>query len=89
MVKGGFKCEYDDPSSGRTVVVKNHGQNKMEFAKGIILIVRNPYNAIVADFNRQFGGGHTGSAGNHFDGPEWPQFIDHHLGNWLRVITKI
>ena len=52
MVKNGFTGEYDDPTSGRTIVVKNHGQNKMEFADGIVFVVRNPYNAIIADYNR-------------------------------------
>ena len=38
MIDAGFIGEAELPTSGRTIVVKNHGQGKMEFADGIILI---------------------------------------------------
>ena len=83
MVQNGFIGEYDDPSSGRTIVVKNHGQNKMEYADGIILVVRNPYNAIIADYNRQTSHSHTGSANlSKFKGPAWDKFVVKHTSRW-------
>ena len=83
MVKNGFIGEYEDPTSGRTIVVKNHGQNKMEFADGIIFVVRNPYNAIIADFNRQMMHSHTGSVDmTLFGGDIWDNFVSHHSGRW-------
>jgi len=53
MARNGFIGEYEDPISGRTIAIKNHWQDKMEFADGIILIIRNPYDAIIAEFNRK------------------------------------
>ena len=53
MVRNGFIGEYENPTSGRTIVVKNHWQDQMEYAEGIILVIRNPYDAIVSEFNRK------------------------------------
>lgn len=38
MIDAGFIGEADAPTSGRTIVVKNHGQRKMEYADGIVLL---------------------------------------------------
>ena len=38
MVDAGFVGESEEPTSGRTIVVKNHGQSKMEYADGIVLV---------------------------------------------------
>ena len=62
LYRSGFTGEYDHASSGRTIAVKTHGVANMEYSEGIILLVRNPYDAILADFNRQASGSHTGSA---------------------------
>ena len=84
MVHHGFIGEYEDPTSGRTIVIKNHGQRQMEFADGIIFIVRNPYNAIIADFNRHKSGSHTGSVDlSRFSGPKWDDFVKQHSGRWV------
>ena len=85
MVQNGFQGEFDDPTSGRTIAVKNHGQNKMEYADGIILVVRNPYNAIIADFNRQTSHSHTGNTDfSKFSGPLWDRFVAQHTGRWVK-----
>ncbi|KAJ8044701.1 WSC domain-containing protein 2 [Holothuria leucospilota] len=62
--KGGFLGETEPPRSGRVVVVKMHNiQRWVNELDGIILLVRNPYNAIVADFNRIVTyGNHQGTA---------------------------
>jgi len=83
MVQNGFLGEFDHPTSGTTIVVKNHGQNKMEYADGIILVVRNPYNAIIADFNRQTSHSHTGNTDySKFSGPVWDHFVSQHGSRW-------
>ena len=38
LYRNGFIGEYDHPSSGRTVAIKNHGIAGMEYAEAIILI---------------------------------------------------
>ena len=40
---GGFVGEFEPPTSGRTIVVKNHGHDEMENADGIIFVVRSGY----------------------------------------------
>jgi len=58
----------------------------MEFADGIILVVRNPYNAIVSDFNRQTSDSHTGNTDlTKFKGKEWDDFVFRHSKKWERV----
>ena len=46
--------------SGKTVMVKAHRQIKKN--DGAVLLIRNPFDAILAEFNRNHGGGHTGHA---------------------------
>ena len=83
MVNKGFLGEYETPTSGRTIVVKNHGHRYMEFAAGMVLVVRNPYDAIVADFNRQMSHKHTGSADPaQFEGEKWQKFVKQHAQRW-------
>ena len=85
MVNNGYVGEYDDPISGRTIVIKNHGFGKLEYADGIILVVRNPYDAIIASFNKRMSGSHTGSVGaNKFSGKSWKSFVKQRSERWAR-----
>lgn len=59
----GFKGEKDYWRSGRTICVKTHesGQREIERFDAAILLIRNPYHCLVAEFNRK-NAGHLGYA---------------------------
>ncbi|NWY04019.1 WSCD2 protein, partial [Nothoprocta ornata] len=89
----GFKGERDHWRSGRTICVKTHesGQKEIESFDAAILLIRNPYKALMAEFNRKYGG-HIGFAAHaHWQGKEWPEFVRTyapwwatHTLDWLR-----
>jgi len=52
----GFLGEFEEKDSGTTIAVKCHGFNGLALqgiAKGVILLVRNPFDAILAEWNRR------------------------------------
>uniref|UniRef100_A0A672MYD5 WSC domain containing 1 n=1 Tax=Sinocyclocheilus grahami TaxID=75366 RepID=A0A672MYD5_SINGR len=59
----GFKGEKDYWKSGRTICVKTHesGQRDIEMYDSAILLIRNPYRSLMAEFNRKCAG-HLGYA---------------------------
>lgn len=59
----GFKGERDHWRSGRTMCIKTHesGRKEIEAFDSSILMIRNPYKALMAEFNRKYGG-HIGFA---------------------------
>lgn len=62
-LRTGFKGERDHWRSGRTICIKTHesGQKEIEAFDSAILLIRNPYKALMAEFNRKYGG-HIGFA---------------------------
>lgn len=62
-LREGFKGERDHWRSGRTICIKTHesGQKEIEAFDAAILLIRNPYKALMAEFNRKYGG-HIGFA---------------------------
>ncbi|TKS83695.1 WSC domain-containing protein 1 [Collichthys lucidus] len=58
-----FKGEKDYWKSGRSVCVKTHesGQKEIEMFDSAILLIRNPYRSLMAEFNRKCAG-HLGHA---------------------------
>ncbi|XP_067084046.1 sialate:O-sulfotransferase 2 [Osmerus mordax] len=89
----GFKGERDHWRSGRTMCIKTHesGKKEIEAFDSSILMIRNPYKALMAEFNRKYGG-HIGFASQaHWRGKEWPEFVKNyspwwssHTLDWLR-----
>lgn len=59
----GFKGERDHWRSGRTICIKTHesGRKEIDAFDASILMIRNPYKALMAEFNRKYGG-HIGFA---------------------------
>uniref|UniRef100_A0A2K5LX26 WSC domain containing 2 n=2 Tax=Cercopithecinae TaxID=9528 RepID=A0A2K5LX26_CERAT len=94
----GFKGERDHWRSGRTICIKTHesGQKEIEAFDAAILLIRNPYKALMAEFNRKYGG-HIGFAAHaHWKGKEWPEFVRNyapwwatHTLDWLKFGKKV
>ncbi|XP_076127518.1 sialate:O-sulfotransferase 2 [Alosa pseudoharengus] len=94
----GFKGERDHWRSGRTVCIKTHesGKKEIEAYDASILVIRNPYKALMAEFNRKYGG-HIGFASQaHWRGKEWPEFVNNyapwwasHTLDWLKFGKKV
>lgn len=59
----GFKGEKDYWKSGRSICVKTHesGQKEIEMFESAILLIRNPYRSLMAEYNRKCAG-HLGHA---------------------------
>uniref|UniRef100_A0A673HKX5 WSC domain-containing protein 1-like n=1 Tax=Sinocyclocheilus rhinocerous TaxID=307959 RepID=A0A673HKX5_9TELE len=94
----GFKGEKDYWKSGRTICVKTHesGQRDIEMYDSAILLIRNPYRSLMAEFNRKCAG-HLGYASDqHWKSKEWPEFVGSyaswwasHILDWLRYGKKL
>lgn len=81
----GFKGERDHWRSGRTICIKTHesGRKEIESYDSGILMIRNPYKALMAEFNRKYGG-HIGFASQaHWKGKEWPEFVKNYAPWWV------
>lgn len=62
-ISAGFKGEKDYWQSGRVICIKTHesGQREIEMFDSAILLLRNPYRSLIAEFNRKCAG-HLGYA---------------------------
>ncbi|XP_077597334.1 sialate:O-sulfotransferase 1-like [Stigmatopora nigra] len=89
----GFKGEKDFWRSGRNICVKTHesGKKEIEMFDSAILLIRNPYRSLIAEFNRKCAGhlGHASEA--QWKSKEWPDFVSSyapwwasHALNWLK-----
>ncbi|EPY86725.1 WSC domain-containing protein 1 [Camelus ferus] len=94
----GFKGEKDHWRSRRTICVKTHesGRREIEMFDSAILLIRNPYRSLVAEFNRKCAG-HLGyAADRNWKSKEWPDFVNSyaswwssHVLDWLRYGKRL
>ncbi|XP_041865024.1 WSC domain-containing protein 1 [Melanotaenia boesemani] len=80
----GFKGEKDYWKSGRSICVKTHesGQKEIEMFESAILLIRNPYRSLMAEFNRKCAG-HLGHATDtQWNSKEWPEFVSSYAPWW-------
>ncbi|CAL1573983.1 unnamed protein product [Knipowitschia caucasica] len=94
----GFKGEKDFWKSGRSICVKTHesGQKEIEMFSSAILLIRNPYRSLMAEFNRKCAG-HLGHASDaQWKSKEWPEFVSSyapwwasHTLSWLKFGKKL
>ena len=91
LYNGGLLGELEKMNNGRTVVIKNHDHNitLSDQAKGVVLLVRNPYDAITAEFNRVQSTKHTGTASlAQFNSTKWFQTVEKQSTWWVNVHHK-
>ncbi|POI36007.1 hypothetical protein CIB84_000241 [Bambusicola thoracicus] len=80
----GFKGEKDHWRSRRTICVKTHesGKTEIEMFDSAILLIRNPYKSLMAEFNRKFAG-HLGyAADRNWKSKDWPDFVNSYASWW-------
>ena len=72
---------------GTVVAVKTHRCGAATIARfdRAILLVRNPFDSLVAEFNRKHGGGHTGLAVKEKWQEHWQEFVAVWAGKWEKV----
>ena len=84
-----------EPNEGNTLFQKSHAiRNKMflpwEDMKGILFIIRNPFDATIAEWKRQKGGGHTSQADEEiFKRENWESMARASLKRWADLITNV
>lgn len=88
----GFYGEYEDYVAGTVLVVKCHrfkAENSEKFETAIVL-VRNPYKAMISEYNRILTGkNHTAVANpSDFSGEEWTFFVRQMGEKWFGIIDK-
>ncbi|XP_012868659.1 PREDICTED: WSC domain-containing protein 1 [Dipodomys ordii] len=86
----GFKGEKDHWRSRRTICVKTHesGRREIEMFDSAILLIRNPYRSLVAEFNRKCAG-HLGYAPDHnWKSKEWPDFVNTYASWWSSHVLE-
>lgn len=86
----GLLGEYEDPHNGRTIAIKAHGMNGMaKKAAGVILLIRNPFDAMLSEFNRRESADHTGSADiSLFNTTLWEKRITSYTSRWFTLHQK-
>ncbi|XP_019622376.1 PREDICTED: WSC domain-containing protein 2-like [Branchiostoma belcheri] len=83
----GFRGEKENWLKRNTVAVKSHRFDRPHIEKfdSAILIIRNPYNAIVSEHNRKHGG-HTGLARmTKYQSQEWVDFVTGKSQTWTNT----
>ena len=87
LYRGGFRGEYESPNARNTIVVKIHRSEKN--SDGHILLIRNPFDAIISEFNRKNSRGHTGHAKKEvFSKPIWDDHVRQMANRWLTMYKK-
>ncbi|NXH58253.1 WSCD1 protein, partial [Rhabdornis inornatus] len=86
----GFKGEKDHWRSRRTICVKTHesGKTEIEMFDSAILLIRNPYKSLMAEFNRKYAG-HLGYATDrNWKSKEWPDFVNSYSSWWASHVLE-
>jgi len=83
----GYWGEIRDFRDGTTIVQKTHDSSPQlirdEFGKNGILILRNPYDAVMSKFNYLYGGHQGRASPDNFDRSVWEKFVEIEVNDWL------
>ncbi|XP_071824617.1 sialate:O-sulfotransferase 2-like isoform X1 [Apostichopus japonicus] len=90
LYRGGFKGELKDPYTGQTVVVKMHEIQQPLKIEKVIFLTRDLYGAMMADFNRRKGKGHTKVVNESvYHTKAWPDCVKSMSRGWLALVDQI
>ncbi|KAK2720689.1 sialate:O-sulfotransferase 2-like isoform X1 [Artemia franciscana] len=91
----GFLGELADWSSGETIVQKTHDFGEGNIKKFVsnnkikaVLVIRNPYDAIISYHNYIYGGHNGFAPKKDFKRQEWKLFLFFQAKNWLSTIMN-
>jgi len=96
--ENGFLGELEPIGNGRTIASKNHGLEFLRQSAGVLLIMRNPYDAFKAEFNRKQternkdgirGRSHVGHANPAaFNSTIWDKTIERVTVRWRNLYSQ-
>ncbi|XP_078485224.1 sialate:O-sulfotransferase 2-like [Ciona intestinalis] len=94
MYNKGFLGEMEDSKSGRTLLVKDHIYTDKRISlfdySSVVLLVRNPFKALVAEFNRRKSQNHVGFAKpEDFRSTDWSSYATSMAAEWLNTIAEV
>ncbi|CAG5077146.1 Oidioi.mRNA.OKI2018_I69.PAR.g8639.t1.cds [Oikopleura dioica] len=92
LYEDGLFGEYTDPTDGTTLFQKAHNidDKNISSAKGYLFLIRNPFDAVIAEFKRRKGKGHTSSVSESvFKEDDWIKQGTQFLGWWHNLMLKI
>ena len=91
LLEGGFLGEKTVPKNGETLFQKSHvfEERRIPNPKGFLFLVRNPFDAAIAEWKRRHGQGHTGTAKERiFRGQNWEETGKNMLRNWKNLTQE-
>ncbi|KAI0222303.1 WSC domain-containing protein 1 [Lamellibrachia satsuma] len=87
LEKAGFLGE--NVTDSRVVVIKTHREMELREYDRAILIIRDPYDAIVSEYNWRVCGNHLGRAYSHvYNTTTWHEFVNKSAEYWHRVNSR-
>jgi hypothetical protein len=93
LYKNGLLGELTYPTDGETLFQKSHDIQKKYFSQrvdGILFVIRNPFDAIIAEWKRRNGGGHTGQAEEEiFKIEKWPIMASNTFKLWVKLTKNV
>ncbi|CBY18180.1 unnamed protein product [Oikopleura dioica] len=96
LYRGGFMGEYEEYQDGRVIVTKAHTFRSERPLTDAIMLIRNPYDAFLSEFNRVNGAGvtgndHTGQASlEDFISSKWTDMnFAKYAGRWFRLYSGL
>ncbi|XP_078486714.1 sialate:O-sulfotransferase 1-like [Ciona intestinalis] len=89
IYRKGFLGEIEKWESSKCAIIKSH-KDTLQFSSHfdkLILVIRNPFDAILSEYNRCLSDSHTGFANqSSFTGKKWPKFVPYKMQKWIRII---
>ena len=92
IIKAGLLGEKTLPKDGETLFQKTHNLMKEEFSnpEGILFLIRNPFQAVVAEWKRRNSNGHTADVEEElFRGEEWERTGTIFLRQWKDLAVDV
>ncbi|XP_077977094.1 sialate:O-sulfotransferase 2-like [Glandiceps talaboti] len=85
LFRGGFRGQLEDYRKGNTLIVKTHYCDRKHEFSSAILLIRNPYNAIIAEYRRRHGDHVSRFPLQNITGKYWEEFVAEHSSYWQRL----